>query len=271
MMPPVQITVEGRATRVVQITDTHLEQSAGGRLAGMDTDASLALVLAMIRDAPERPDLLLLTGDLATESSAAAYRRVRDAVAVLDIPWVWIPGNHDDPAVMSAVLSDGASMQRVVELPGWQIVLLDSTERRQVGGTLGTAELAALSEALEAGAQRHSLICMHHQPVAVGSDWIDEQQVSDAAALFEIIDRHANVRALLWGHVHQVFERRHNGIDLLSAPSTCIQFKPGSEDFALDTLAPGLRWLWLHPDGQLETRVDRVANFSLEYDRDSAG
>ena len=41
----------------------------------------------------------------------------------------------------------------------------------------------------------------------------------------------------------------------MSTPSTCAQFLPRSEFFALDDRPPGLRWLELHADGHIETEV----------------
>ena len=41
-------------------------------------------------------------------------------------------------------------------------------------------------------------------------------------------------------------------------PPFCIQFKPDSKHFALDTLQPGWREIELHPDGRIETRVKRI-------------
>ena len=44
----------------------------------------------------------------------------------------------------------------------------------------------------------------------------------------------------------------------MATPATCIQFKPDSNHFALDTLQPGWREIELHPDGRIETRVKRI-------------
>ena len=74
-----------------------------------------------------------------------------------------------------------------------------------------------------------TLVCMHHQPVNVESAWIDTMAIENAEALFDIIDRHQQVKGLLWGHVHQTFEATRLGVRLMASPSTCVQF-------ALDTL-----------------------------------
>lgn len=77
----------------------------------------------------------------------------------------------------------------------------------------------------------------------------------DGAALLEQLRHHPEVRGLVSGHVHQASDQSLGGLRLLTTPSTCAQFLPGSEDFALDTRPPGWRWLELHADGRIETQV----------------
>jgi Icc protein len=60
---------------------------------------------------------------------------------------------------------------------------------------------------------------------------------------------------MLWGHVHQASDHLRNGIRLMSTPSTCSQFRPNSDDFAVDERPPGYRWLELYPDGTIETEI----------------
>ena len=41
----------------------------------------------------------------------------------------------------------------------------------------------------------------------------------------------------------------------LATPATCVQCKPGTPEPQVDERPPGYRWLELHPDGRIETRV----------------
>jgi len=75
----------------------------------------------------------------------------------------------------------------------------------------------------------------------------------------------------VWGHIHQHFAQRRNGIQLLATPSTCIQFLPGSERFALDPVPPGYRWFDLHADGTFTTGVQRLQEIPGEIDPDARG
>ncbi len=115
------------------------------------------------------------------------------------------------------------------------------------------------------------MICLHHHPVAIGCAWLDGQVIDDARDFFTILGQHQSVRAVLWGHVHQEYQYTRDGVLLLASPSTCVQFKPGSSDFALDDKAPGYRWFKLYPDGVVETGVERVTGVEFGYDKNSIG
>lgn len=266
-----QLEPPGQVLRIVQVTDMHLERQSGGTLLGMDTDASLGHVLELVRGAPQTPDLMLVTGDIANHASAEAYRRAREAFDPLGVPWVWLPGNHDEFELMQQVLGRGAAMVRAVRTPHWQVVLLDTSVPGEVPGRLGAGELDVLESLLAETPALHALVCLHHQPVPVGCAWLDEQMVADAEEFFAVLRRHPQVRMVIWGHVHQEFSGERDGIALHATPSTCIQFAPHNRGFRLDEKAPGLRWLELAPDGGVSTRVARVEHVALSFDRDSAG
>jgi Icc protein len=102
---------------------------------------------------------------------------------------------------------------------------------------------------------------MHHQPLNMGSTWLDGVGLRDSRQFLEVIDAHPNVRGVLWGHVHQASDRTRGDVRYLSAPSTCSQFMPGTDFFAIDSRPPGMRWLRLHEDGSLDTEILWVEEF----------
>jgi Icc protein len=145
------------------------------------------------------------------------------------------------------------------DLGAWRIVMLDSCVPGQAHGRLGESELKRLEATLAGAGDRHVLIGLHHHPVRLGSGWLDAVGLKNAADLFALTDRYAQVRAMVWGHVHQSFDTRRKGVRLLSAPSTCAQFLPHADEFALDPAPPGYRRLTLRADGAIDTEVVRVA------------
>jgi 3',5'-cyclic-AMP phosphodiesterase len=259
--------------RVVQLTDTHLCHSRGGTLLGMDTDHSLQAVIDLVKKERPAVDLLLGTGDLADGGAGPAYERLQQYFDQLTSDNYWLPGNHDSRAKMEAAASSDMRLCREIRAGCWQILLLDSQVHGQVGGSLGATELEFLERALQIALQQglHTLVCLHHQPVVIGCDWLDQQMVSDAAAFFVVLDRHPGVRGVLWGHVHQEIDRQRNGVRLLASPSTCVQFAAGSAKFKADDQPPGYRWLDLHNDGRIETAVSRVRDTKFVVELDSGG
>lgn len=258
----------GRPLRVVQFSDCHLFASTDGKLLGLNTEDSLNLVLDLIAKEQPAMDLLLATGDLSQDASLAAYKRLLDKLKRFKgVPCYWLEGNHDVTEPMRASLPDPSKLSPcVVHVPGWDIVMLDSTIPHEVPGFLHDDDLEFLDESLKKAADKHALVCLHHQPVPMGCAWLDTQIVGSADRFFDVIDRHKNVRAIIWGHVHQEFAGKHKDVKLWSVPSTCVQFKPKSEDFAVDDTAPGYRWLDLYPDGSIKTGVSRVQGIKFEVD-----
>lgn len=259
---------QGGPLSVLQITDTHLGASEGNQLAGITTQQSLDSVLDIAaKETP--PDLILLTGDLSDDGSDAAYQRLADRMATTGIPHAWLPGNHDNLEAMSRVWP-GQYFQ-TIGAGEWGLILLNSQIPGAVGGALEQSELDRLQAFLDDPQYSYILVCVHHHPVLIGCDWLDEQRISNADELFALLDVNPKVRGVMWGHVHQEYDDWRGHMRLLGSPSTCVQFAPNQRDFKVDELGPGCRWLWLGEDGSLETRVDRVDVAAFEVDYDCAG
>jgi Icc protein len=257
--------------RALQLTDTHLYADDDGTLLGINTLQSLQRVIGHVRDNWWPIDLLLATGDLVHDSSPAGYARIQAMLDGFDVPAFCLPGNHDDPDMLRRHLTGGhVSTDRVCDHGNWRFVMLDSVVPGEEGGRLSRPELDALDQAL-AATDRHVLVCMHHQPVAVGSAWIDTMAIDNPDALFAIVDRHPNVRGMLWGHIHQTFEGVRNGVRLMASPSTCVQFTPNVEDFQVDEEPPGFRLLAMLPDGSIRSEVTRIQELPRGLELASSG
>lgn len=265
-MPSLPPTAPESSVLLVQLSDSHLFAEADGKLLGMDTCDSLQRVIERVRQEQPRIDLILATGDLSQDGSRASYERFRTLVAGIGAPARWLAGNHDEIPPMQAVCSGSQLLEPVIDLGAWRIVMLDSSIPGAVPGFLDDGQLQLLERALAEAPQRHHLICLHHHPVSIGCKWMEPIGLRNPDALFAILRRHPQARAVLWGHIHQEFDQQHAGLRLLASPSTCVQFAPGSEEFQVDSEAPGYRWLHLHADGTLDTGVSRVTGIHFEVD-----
>ena len=270
-MAAAPLTANNDSVLLVQLTDSHLFAEADGRLLGMDTAASLQRVVDLVLHEQPSVDLVLATGDLSQDGSLASYTRFRQLSERIDAPARWCPGNHDELDAMREATLDSDLMEPVLEMGAWRVVMLDTLVPGSVFGLLRDDQLELLERTLAQAPERPHLICLHHHPVTIDSRWMDSIGLHNREALFEVLDRFSCVKALLWGHIHQEFDGWRSGVRLLATPSTGVQFAPGSEDFQVDTRAPGYRWLRLHAEGALESGVSRVVGVDFEVNYDVKG
>ena len=244
---------------VIQITDCHIQPTPNAELRGVNVDASLTAVLNHMQARHWPADFILATGDLVHDD-AAAYPRFKAMLEPLATPVYCLPGNHDMPAELAANCTDGwVQQKKYIQQGGWQFVLLDTHVPGSPGGALAPAELDFLQETLNRQPDLPALICLHHHPVPIGSAWLDTQVVANAAEFFAILNRHKQVRAVIWGHIHQTYTGHYHHYGLFAAPATSCQFTPHSEQPSIEhDVLPGYRWLRLYPDGRLETGIERV-------------
>jgi 3',5'-cyclic-AMP phosphodiesterase len=241
--------------RITHFTDPHLYGSETESLRGIATLPALKATLKHAQDRVWPPDVTLVTGDIV-QDDPSGYAQFRRLFGALGMPVLCIPGNHDDPAIMRRELNRapfvvGGSF----DLGQWRIVLLDSCIPGSASGRLSPESITALDEALATAPDRHCMVCLHHHPVPMDSRWLDRVGLENSAEFLQTIDRYRNVRAVVFGHVHQQYESVRKGVRLLATPSTCAQFLPHSPDFAVDRLPPAYRTLELRADGTLSTEV----------------
>ncbi|WP_042932431.1 3',5'-cyclic-AMP phosphodiesterase [Pseudomonas mandelii] len=270
-MPSVSTLTTADSALLVQLSDSHLFAEADGKLLGMNTRDSLQKVIELVRLQQPQIDLIVASGDLSQDGTLESYQLFRDLTRQLDAPARWIPGNHDEPRIMAEAAVQSALLEQVVDVGNWRVTLLDSAVPGSVPGYLQDEQLQLLARSLSEAPERHHLVCFHHHPVLIGCLWMEPIGLRNPEALFAVLDRFPQVRAVLWGHVHQEVDQVRKGVRLIASPSTCIQFEPGSDDFKVGEQAPGYRWLRLLPDGQIETGVERVTGFDFQVDFGSNG
>jgi Icc protein len=241
--------------RLTHFTDPHLYGGETEALRGVATLPALTAALARAQTHDWPPDALLVTGDIV-QDDPAGYPHFRRLFGALGRPVLCIPGNHDEPQALRRELAEPPFVVGGhLDLGRWRIVLLDSCLPGSASGYLSAASLAELDTALASAGKRHCLVCLHHHPVPMGSRWLDRVGLENAPEFLATIDRHHNVRGVVWGHVHQTYDALRKGVRLLATPSTCAQFLPMADDFAVDPRPPAYRTLELRADGSLLTEV----------------
>ncbi len=264
--------MDEQTVNIVQISDIHLNANKEKNLLGVKTQESFQATIDHIKDNIKSIDFIIVTGDLSQDGSEEAYRRIVTMLDPFDVPVYTMPGNHDDADVMERVYPCG-NLNRIkhIVLDNWQIILLDSHIQCQVEGFLADDQLSYMQKCLRAHPALHTIVSFHHQPVPVGSTWLDNLGVRNAEAFWSIAEKYPQIKYVIFGHVHQEFEQQVGEIRVYSSPSTCIQFMRKKPDFGLENLPPGYRVIKLHPDGRLETHVERIEKYIGYFDKDAKG
>ena len=246
---------------IIQITDTHILDDGAPSFNDYDTSASLVRVINKILESESDADLILLTGDLVHEATKTSYQKLADHLSVLTTPILSLPGNHDAPELMRYVMgANGHDTGNLIKFDDWLIILLDTCVIGEHSGKLSTTELEFLHSSLEENQDAHCLIALHHHPVSIKSSWMDAMSLVNTKEFFNIVDEFKQVRGIIWGHIHQEFEDEIANAKLFGTPSTCLQFKPGSTEFAVDDKMPAYRKLILNKNGSISSNVIYLSN-----------
>ncbi|MEN9250943.1 MAG: metallophosphoesterase [Thermostichales cyanobacterium BF4_bins_65] len=219
---------------LAHITDTHLLGDPEGLLRGINPYSNLQRVLEHVKQ--YQPDLYLFTGDIAETGEAPAYELFASLTAGLGK--CMLPGNHDHPHWFGD--------PQVYELGGWRLLLLSSVlaTSRYGEGQLSPGSLAWLGQRLGESRQP-TLIALHHPPVAVGVDWLDQMGLVNSEAFWQVVT--PQVKLVVFGHIHHAFATVYGGIPCYGTPSSHSQIREPRD--------PGYRLIWLGAGGEYRTQV----------------
>jgi len=258
--------------KLLQITDTHLFADPTLDLLGIKTVDSYDAVIKHAKKCTEQCSAVLCTGDLSQDHSAQSYSDFSERIKSLKMPCYWLPGNHDmQETMLPSLLEEGLSQAKQLISEDWQVILLDSQVSGVPYGYLSDSQLAFLEEKLLQYPDKYALVSVHHHVLPVGSAWLDEHILKNNKQFIDLINKFDNVKAVLSGHVHQAFDVEKQGTRYITSPSTCVQFKPNSDDFAVDDKAPGYRYLVLHKSGTITTKVERIEADEFVIDKNAIG
>lgn len=252
-------------TLLVQLSDLHI----GGTENGMDPIPRLEAVIEAVRSLPNRPDAVLVSGDLTDDGAEDGYRLAREMLARLEVPLHVIPGNHDDRARLRKAFDlQGAGDEPInysVAVGNLRLVAFDSIVPGQDPGDFPTEQLHWLDGTLAAEPETPTLLALHHPPLATGIPEWDEINLlaPQREALAAVVARHPQLLGITGGHLHRVAASALAGRPVLAAPSTYWQVSPDFEEEEKYRVvdSPGFAIHALR-DGELYSQAESVP-FSL--------
>jgi Icc protein len=231
---------------LAQLSDLHFRADARDHVLGVDPARALESVLAAL---PARPEILVLTGDLADDGSLAAYRRIDALTAEVAPRRYVVPGNHDDPAALAQVFGPvpAVSMEHLSD--AWSLALVDTFRPGRIGGRVRAASVRRLDELLTG--QPNVVVALHH-PLRPPCGY-PECSFEGADLLEPVLAEHA-VRVVISGHLHRYFELGSDGMRTFGAPSTLrgLGHRVGDPHWVPDDGPVGGALLTLHDSGACE-------------------
>ena len=191
--------------KFVVMSDLHV-MPHGELSMTLDTGARLEQAVEAVIARYGDADFCVLAGDLADLGQPAAYERLKAVLARLPIPVHITLGNHDDRTSFLAVFGDSftaetGKVDKVIDIKGYRVILLDSSEPGRVDGVLEAAQIAWFRARLAEAADRPVIVILHHNANALHIN-ADNIRILEPHAFIDALKTHPDIRQVIAGHVH---------------------------------------------------------------------
>lgn len=256
--------------RILQISDFHLRGDGKLSFQVVDTASFLKSTKAHLEHVfsldGQKPDMIVVTGDIADSGDEKAYLMVYEALSSFNVPVYAVPGNHDRRDRMVRILKGwtipnpqtAPFLCYAVQTEEARLLFLDTLNPGSHAGHMREAELAWLDNELQSNKTVPTLIFMHHPPFITGLPAMDEP-FENLEQLRTVLMKAPWAR-LCCGHMHRPIFTVWAGVPCVTAPAASMQieldFTPeGGDTFRMET--PGYL---LHDfeDGVFNTHVCQI-------------
>ena len=196
-------------TKLFHVSDIHF---------GAEDPRALAWFEQCVAD--EKPDAIVMTGDLTMRALPGEFEEGAAWLRKLDVPVTVEPGNHDVPYYSDPLRrlfrpykrysAVEKLLERPLTVPGVTVVPLKTVARMQwrvdqSKGTVSDRSLAAALALIAAAPREHVILVAAHHPLS--DEGMDEPMRTHGgeAALTKLAA--AGADAVLTGHIHDPFDR----------------------------------------------------------------
>jgi len=186
---------------LLQVSDTHF---------GTERAPVVEALVALARQ--QRPDLVLLSGDITQRARRGQFHQARAFVDRLGAPLLAIPGNHDIPLfdIGARVLHPyaryraafGDELEPVHSSPDWLVLCVNTTRwYRHQNGAVSARQVERVAARLAGAGPGQLRVVVVHHPVAVQRTEDEHDLLRGAPAALQRWAA-AGVDLVLGGHIH---------------------------------------------------------------------
>jgi len=202
----------------IQISDSHIDDEKN--VWGADSQKNLNSIVKSILS--RNYNALIISGDSTHNGTMSSYSLFKEIIKPISSNFAILPGNHDNKLNLSSSFSEHYLTKLIIS--DWEIISIDSVQDNKTSGFIRKDELELLTEKILSSTKKFIVLCLHHPPISMGSNWDDKKSLENSDDFFNIIDQFINIKAVIWGHAHQGSEFNRNDVKLFSCPSTALQF-----------------------------------------------
>lgn len=217
---------------IAQITDFHIAVPGDPFDDENRTREHLSAAVAHINALDPLPDVVLATGDLVNNGSAAEYDILRRLLAPLTPPVLMIPGNHDHRDNLRNAFPDHDYLRQdkdflhyTVDRFPLRLIGLDTLIPGQPGGELCKIRCDWLDARLAEKPSDPTVVFLHHPPFRTGLWHMDSMALADPGPLISVIEKHPQIERILCGHLHRPVTTKFAGTLLTVAPGIAHQIE----------------------------------------------
>ncbi len=214
----------------IQITDPHIVAPDALVCGRSDTatalQRSISTINAKLHQLSE-VDCVIITGDLTDHGTPEEYAHFKALMGALDLPWLAVPGNHDQRDAMRTALIDNAWMPEngpihwVRNFGPFSVIGLDTLLEGAHYGDLAQEGLAFLDATLAEMGDQPAIVATHHPWMHTGIPAMDGDNLRNGAALMARLEAHPAPVRMISGHVHRTMTGQIGRVICQIAPATC--------------------------------------------------
>lgn len=199
-------------SKILQITDTHIVPQNDLAYGRVETASALKATVETVNDMLDAigpVDAVAITGDVTDYGNRADYERFKDIMASLKLPYLVLPGNHDDRENMRDAFASEHWMPANgpicwhLELEDFILIGLDSLVQGQAHGQLCKQSLGYLQNVMKEAKGKPLLLGFHHPPVTIGLHVMDQNNLWNTDDLADCLRSYNGDVRLITGHVHR--------------------------------------------------------------------
>jgi len=202
----------------IQISDCHIDDEKN--VWGTDSQNNLNSIVKSI--STRNYNALIISGDLTHNGTESSYSLFKKIIKPISSNLYILPGNHDNKLNLSLAFSEYYLTK--LTIADWEIISIDSVQDNKTSGFIKKNELELITAKILSSTKKFIVLCLHHPPVSMESNWDDKKSLENSDNFFNTIDKFSKIKAVIWGHAHQASEFIRNDVKLYSCPSTTLQF-----------------------------------------------